>query len=323
MSVVHRPLTVESALTTGHLDVVTLGVCLVVLAAYWWAWRRSTVSAGRGAVFTVMGVGVWVVSTASFVGAYADVLFWVRALQVVILLLIVPFGLAAGMPLTVARDALGPRGRRRFDAAMASRAARVLTYPAVTSAAVLITPWLFYLTGWYSAVLRGTALDIVTRLLFVAIGFGYFWSRLQVDPVPRRFPQALSLLITLVETIGDGLLGVVIWQGGDIAHGWYAALDRTWGPSLRTDQIIGAGILWVLGDVVGLPFLLTLMSRFRTEQTRRALEIDAEIDAQIDAGRPPSATSVPAGDDAGDRADADAPPALWWETDATLRDRFR
>ncbi|GAA2055982.1 cytochrome c oxidase assembly protein [Williamsia deligens] len=307
-----RPLTVETALTTGHLDLVTAAICVVVLVGYWWCWRRSQVSLGRGLVFSLLGVGVWALSTVSSVGAYADTLFWVRALQVVLLLLVAPFGLALGMPLTVLRDSLAAGGRDRFDRVLGSRAARMLTHPAVTSGTILVTPWLFYLTPWYTAVLRGDALDVLTRLFFVAVGLGYFVTRLQVDPVPRRRPQSLSLLITLAETIGDGLLGVVIWQGPDIAHTYYATLDRTWGPSLRTDQIIGAGILWVLGDVVGLPFLLALFGRFRAEQEVAATEVDAALDAEevTAAAEPVSAGAEP------------ATGGLWWEADPELRRRF-
>ena len=32
------------------------------------------------------------------------------------------------------------------------------------------------------------------------------------------------------------------------AADYYHALARTWGPDLRTDQIVGAGILWIGGD---------------------------------------------------------------------------
>ncbi|WP_299573383.1 cytochrome c oxidase assembly protein [uncultured Williamsia sp.] len=314
-----RPLTVETALTTGHLDLVTTVVAVVTLAAYWWGWRRSDVTLGRGVVFSLLGVGVWLVATASSVGAYADTLFWVRALQVVLLLLVAPFGLALGMPLTVLREACSARGRARFDSALGSRVARALTHPAVTSGVILVTPWLFYLTPWYTAVLRGDALDVVTRLLFVVVGLGYFVTRLQVDPVPHRRPQSLSLLITLVETIGDGLLGVVLWQGPDIAHAYYAALGRSWGPSLRTDQIIGAGVLWVLGDVVGLPFLLALFGRFRAEQESVAVEVDAALDAADRDARDRGAAVAPSGDDGPDPAPAGG---LWWEADPELRRRF-
>ncbi|MEH3157045.1 MAG: cytochrome c oxidase assembly protein [Gordonia paraffinivorans] len=107
-------------------------------------------------------------------------------------------------------------------------------------------------------------------------------------------------------------MGVVIWQGPDIAHAYYAALDRNWGPSLRTDQIIGAGVLWVLGDVVGLPFLLALFGRFRAEQETAAAEVDAALD---EAARDSAASQ--------EGADVEpAPAGLWWEADPELRRRF-
>ena len=33
----------------------------------------------------------------------------------------------------------------------------------------------------------------------------------------------------------------------------------------RLDQTIGAGVLWILGDVVGLPFVLVISQRCATE----------------------------------------------------------
>jgi hypothetical protein len=54
-------------------------------------------------------------------------------------------------------------------------------------------------------------------MLLVLIGFGYFYARLQTDPVPRRYSQLISLVISIVESIGDGLLGIVLWLGPLIA----------------------------------------------------------------------------------------------------------
>ena len=179
----------------------------------------------------------------------------------------------------------------------------MLAHPIVTSAGLLVTPWLIYLTPWYPALLTRDGIDLVTRILLIAIGFGYFYARLQIDPVPRRYPQVTSLLVTLVETLGDGALGVVIWQGGLIAASYYQALHRTWGPSIRTDQTIGAGVFWILGDVVGLPFLMVLLNRFRADERGNEREIDRILD-----------TPEP------DESDGTG---LWWEQDPGLRDRYR
>lgn len=258
----------------------------------------------------LLGVAVWLFAGCGFIGVYSDTLFWVRALQVVLLLMVVPFGLALAMPITVAGAMLG---EARIDRVLRSPVARMIASPWATSAAMIVTPWLIYLTAWYPALLRSAAIDTTTRLVLVLCGAGYFYTRLQLDPVPRRYPQSLSLLITLAETLGDGVLGVILWQGPLVAASFYQALDRTWGPALRTDQTIGAGILWVLGDVIGLPFLMVLFSAFRSEETARAVKADAELDAQD------IATATPAG-----RSDnAPDPPALWWENHPELRDRLR
>ena len=303
------PLTFDVALTSWRLDTVTTVIVAAVLAVYWAGWRRSsTVSRGSACVFTGIGIGVWLLAGISVVGVYSDTLFWIRALQFVLLLLVAPFGLALGRPVTVLREALGSRGRARLDAAMNSRAARVLLGPIPTSALILSVPWLIYFTGWYELVLRDESVDVATRLLLVAIGVGYFYARLQVDPVPRRYPQALSLGITTVESIADGLLGIVLWQGSLVAVDYYTALHRTWGPSLRMDQTIGAGILWILGDVVGLPFLMVLFRRFRTDERETEKQVDAALESSDEA-------AVPDADDAAN--------GLWWESDPNLRDRYR
>ncbi|CPW28632.1 Conserved hypothetical protein (Copper resistance D precursor?) [Mycobacteroides abscessus] len=148
--------------------------------------------------------------------------------------------------------------------------------------------------------------------MLVLIGFSYFYARLQVDPVPRRYPQLISLLISVAETIGDGVLGLVLWQGPLVASTYYLALHRSWGPDLRTDQTIGAGILWVLGDVLGLPFLLLLMRALSADDKAHAAQIDAELDR---VGQSPSATATAPAENL-------VTSTLWWENDPQLRDRF-
>jgi cytochrome c oxidase assembly factor CtaG len=171
---------------------------------------------------------------------------------------------------------------------------------------MLGTPWLLYLTPWYTAALENEWIGAPTRIVFVAIGFGYFYARLQADPVPRRYSQAISLLITVTEALGDGVLGLVIWQGSLIGAAYYAALHRSWGPDQRLDQTIGAGVLWILGDLVGWPFVLLLMRALSRDESAHAVRVDAELDAAEAA-----------------ESESAAPSGLWWENDPQLRERFR
>ena len=307
MRVDSGPLTAATLVQTWHLDLTSAAVIVLVAAVYAWCYRRGERPV-RPAQVVCFGVGValWALATMSAIGSYAYALFWMRALQVLLLLYVVPFFIAQGRPVTVVCDALGPAGRDRLDRLLATGFARVLAHPLTTSLAMLGTPWLLYLTPWYTAALENEWIGALTRILLVAVGFGYFYARLQADPVPRRYSQAISLLITVGEALGDGVLGLVIWQGSLIGAAYYAGLHRTWGPDLRLDQTIGAGVLWILGDLVGWPFVLLLMRALSRDEKAHAVAVDAELDAAEAA-----------------ESESPAPSALWWENEPQLGERFR
>lgn len=293
------PLTLSTALTSWTADAVSAALLLMTGGAYAWCCRRAAMPAGRRTAFWA-GLAVWALATMSMVGVYAPVLFWVRALQVLLLLFVAPMLLALGTPVTALRQA---GGAAVVDRLLAGRAARVLTHPSTTSALMLAAPWLLYLTPWYVASLTNPAVAALTRIILLLIGFGYFYARIQADPVPRRYPQMLSMIISIAETLGDGLLGIVLWLGPLIAVDYYATVNRDWGPGMRVDQSIGAGVLWILGDVLGVPFLMVLMRAMSSDEKTQAAVVDAELDAELDAA-------------------GTTPSTLWWEADPQLRDRF-
>jgi cytochrome c oxidase assembly factor CtaG len=285
-----------------QLDPTALVLIVALGAGYAWCRRAAhdAAPAERAHVYCfAAGLVTWALATSSAIAVYAPVLFWMRALQVLVLLFVVPFLLALGRPVTTLRAALPESGRSRVDQLLASRTCRVVASPLCTSAAMLGLPWLLYLTPWYVASMTG-AVGAVTRILLVLIGFGYYYARVQSDPVPRRYPPLLSVGISVVESLGDGLLGLVLWLGPVIAYQYYAGLHRDWGPSARTDQSVGAGVLWIVGDVLGVPFLAVLFKRLSTHEKSRAREVDAEIEGVADT----------------------AQPALWWEADPQLNQRF-
>lgn len=284
------------------LDVAALVTMTIVGVGYFRCYRRARADGAVGrtqASCFGTGLTLWAVATFTAVGVYAPMLFWVRALQVLLLLFTAPFFLALGRPLATV-SAGSASGRRIVHGVLQSKMVRLASSPVTTSVAMLATPWLLYMTPWYVASMTGP-LAALTRMALVAVGFGYFYARLQTDPVPRRFSPLMSIGISVVEALADGLLGVVLWLGPVIAVDYYASLHRDWGPSQRVDQSIGAGILWILGDVLGIPFVLVLMRALGRDERGKAAEVDAELAATADA--PGTST-------------------LWWENDPQLRERF-
>jgi cytochrome c oxidase assembly factor CtaG len=178
-----------------------------------------------------------------------------------------------------------------------------VTFPLVITILLVVPMMVLYLSPLYELTLRSAVASAVSGFILALVGFIYFWTRFRLDPTPRTDPYGVTIWITVVEMLGDAALGVVLWLGPLVAAGFYGALTRDWGPGLRTDQTVGAGVLWVGGDVAGLPFIGIVLSRMTKEDEIRAAEIDAEMDAA-----PP--------------AEPGEAPRLWWQDVPEIADRF-
>ncbi|TNC23136.1 cytochrome c oxidase assembly protein [Amycolatopsis alkalitolerans] len=295
------PLSWGRVFTARTFDVPAVVFVLVLGAGYLAAAHRMPGwPRGRRAAF-LAGLATILLMTCSFLGVYDDELFWARAVQVVVFLMVTPLLLALGAPLTLVlatapfADRLRKLGRGTF--------ARALTFPLVITVLLIIPPFAIYLTPLYELTLRHGAVDEIVRLGVLCCGFVYFWTRLRVDPTPREDHHLVSFGVSLTEVILDAALGLVLWLGPLRAADYYHALARAWGPDPHTDQIIGAGILWIGGDVAGLPFVGALFTRWMRDDDRQAKRIDRELDEREEKG--------------------EAPSGLWWENDPQLAERFR
>jgi cytochrome c oxidase assembly factor CtaG len=251
------------------------------------------------------GVGALVIATMAFPGVYQGVLFYARAVQTVMLLLAAPLFLALGRPVSLVIATL-PRLGRRVEALVRSRPARVLTFPAITALVLVLAGFLLYFTPWYEAGLRNDLVRELTYLALLAPGWVFFWTLLRVDPVPKAYPYLVALWVTGTEVVGDAILGLAIMADQHlIAGSYYRELARPWGPGLRADQVIGGGAIWLLGDLIGLPFLAAQLIQMMREDESEARAVDTELDA-VDAGPIAPGAAQP-----------------WWESDPRFAGRFR
>jgi cytochrome c oxidase assembly factor CtaG len=342
----HGPpeLTFGRAVTSWTLDPWSLAGIVFLGGLYLMGVRRVRRNGERWptariVLFCGLGLGFGIIATMSFVGVYQPVLFYVRSVQTVLLLLVVPLFLALGRPLTLVIAVL-PRFGSRLESAISGRVAKLATFPAITTLVLVLTPFVIYFTPWYQA---GFGSVLVAHLTYIALmvpGFVFFWTLLRVDPVPKAYPYVVALWITAAEVVGDAVLGLaVIADTSLIAGHYYHALARPWGPSLATSQVIGGGVLWILGDIVGLPFLAAQFIQMIREDQADATVIDAELDARDAAAADPAAGvtgSTAAAAATGVAADASEAVATgaatgaesaaqqpWWESDRRFSDRFR
>ncbi|KAA2258637.1 cytochrome c oxidase assembly protein [Solihabitans fulvus] len=317
------PLGVVQVFTAWRVDPVVLAIVLLTAAWYLRAVRGLRRDGGswpraRTISFVALGLGSYLLVKSSFLGVYQDTLFWPRAVQNIWLLMVTPLMLALGAPVTLLLATLSPAARGRVEAVLHSRPARFVTFPLISSALLIATPITLYFSPWYELSLRNGVVDGLLHVQLVLTGFLYFWSRLQLDPVPREYPQIVSVWLTFAEVILDASLAVTLALTSHLVAGdHYLALARDWGPSPHVDQVIGAGCLWLIGDLAGLPFLVALLRRMMRQDEAEAVAIDEELDrrAAEEAGEP-----VPPGDAPAPVQQTMKP---WWEDDPAMAERFR
>src|ERR1700678_1467166 len=282
-------LTLVRAFTEWRVDVPSLVLILLVLVWYLASVRKVRQAGGQWGIgrtfsFIVLGLGFWAIATMAWPGVYESALFYARATQTVLLVLVSPLFLAMGKPLTLLIEAY-PAAGRRAGAVIRSRVAKVVTFPAITTVALIAVPMSMYFTSWYTAFFHSGTVRELTYLILMVPGLVFFWTLLRVDPVPKQYPRGVAMWITAAEVVGDAFFGIAIIADQTIlAAQHYQAVGYPFGPSLATSQVLGGGIIWILGDAVGLPFLAVQLIQMMREDKVEAAEIDAELDAR-DAAR--------------------------------------
>ncbi len=183
---------------------------------------------GRTLSFVVGGMGSFFFATCSGLAVYDDTLLSVHMVQHMVLSMAVPVFCALGAPVTLALRTLHKRPRAVLLSVLHSRVARVLTFPPLTFALFVISPWALYFTGWYDATLHSNFLHELMHLHLVIVGALFFTPIVGIDPVPGRVGYPFRLLLLVLTLPFHAFLGVTIMsQDTLIGHGWYPALHAS------------------------------------------------------------------------------------------------
>lgn len=311
------PLTVERFLTTWRFDPWAALASAGLLAAYAVgvvrARRRGTVwPVSRIAAFVVLGVGVLVIATMSSLTVYSEVLFWPAALQVTLLLTIVPVGLGLGDPLGLVTASLAPEGARRWQRGLHHLVVRVLTYPVMAPLLGIATQFLVLFTGYIAAAQRSSAVMNLLELQLVVTGCLFALPILGLEVLPAWCTQPVRMALAGLDGLLDAIPAIVVMTSSSlVAAGYYGTVHRTWGPSVRWDQTIGGGLMLTIAEVVAVPFIAIIYRAWIREDAGHAAIVDHQLDL-AEESRVLNAT-----DEEGPVADRP-----WWEIDpGPLADR--
>ncbi len=293
--------------------------------------RGERWSVPRTVTFVVLGLGMIVFATMSALMVYSRVLFWPAAVQNIVLDLIAPLGLALGDPLTLAERALPPGAADRLRAVVTSRVLRLLTFPFVSTALVLVSELSIYFTPYFQTALRQEGVRQLMHAQLLATGCLFVLPMLtKQEMLPRWCTHPVRALLVFVDGLFDSIPGVVVMTSGTLVAGrWYAAHPRTWGPTLQRDQLIGGGLMLTIAELVGLPFLGAVFVEWWRAERARTAELDARLDRELvplaptgpdgaDAPEPaasPAASGAARPTVAAARAEQPEMVRPWWETD--------
>lgn len=287
-------LTPERWLTEWRLDWLWVAVALFGLVAYFlgvakihrrgdkWQWFRS--------VNWVIGLVVLTYITSGPPSVYGRVLFSAHMVDHMALTMVAPIFLVLGAPVTLALRALQPRGdgsrgtREWILVFVHSKFSQVVTHPLFAAANFAGSIVLFYYSDLFGFAMREHVGHELMILHFLLTGYIFVLGMIGIDPLPRRAPYPLRLLLLLATMGFHAFFGVAI-MGGDnlLAADYFGNLGRDWGDSALVDQQKGGAVAWGIGEVPTLLVAIGVAIMWSRSDARETKRVDRAADRNNDA----------------------------------------
>ena len=279
--------TVRSVLLEWDLDpamaFVVLGLGALYVAGVRRLARRSPPREWPVARTVSFGIGLAVITlaTQSGLARYDEVRFSLHTVQHILLGMVAPVLLALSAPITLALQASRPRTQRGIVRLLHHPVVRTLAHPVVVWVLFGGTLYALYFSPLFEQSLRNRWVHQAVHLHFLVAGCLFAWVAVGVDELPRRLPHPARLLFVLLAVPFHAFVGLAVLSadahplGADV----YGAVVRTWGSDLVSDQRVGAGVLWALGDLFGLLAGAAVLVQWIAADERRQAREDRLLDA--------------------------------------------
>jgi putative copper resistance protein D len=144
--------------------------------------------------------------------------------------------------------------------------------------------YLMYFGGVYEYALRNHPAHLAMYVHFLLSGFLFFAVLISPDPLPRRLAYPARFAVLLGALALHAFFGVALMQTANvIAADWFTDLARPWGPDPLTDQRVGGGIAWAIGEAPALIVALILFRQWVRADEREQRRLDRAADRDGDA----------------------------------------
>ncbi len=280
-----HPLTLLGLVTDWEWDWSVGPALLALVGLYLWGvWRLrrrgDAWSAGRTA-YWMLGMLQLAYATVGPLGEYDTVLFSVHMVQHMMLSMTIPVALAQGAPVTLALRTLRGRLRSGLLWLVGSKLARWALFPPLTTAAIILMPFVLYTSGLYDLTLRNDTFHDLLHLWMLVTGSAFFMPLVGPDPAPWKVPYPIRILLFFLTMPFHAFIGTMLMGSKQLVSGqWYLSFHRTWGPSPMADQYWAGAILWATGDFTMLGVMSALFLGWYRESQREARRIDRQLDRE-------------------------------------------
>ena len=287
-------LTPQRWLTEWRLDWLWVAVAVFGLVSYFlgirkvrrrgdsWSWFRT--------VNWVIGLVVLTYVTSGPPSVYGRVLFSAHMVDHMALTMVAPIFLVLGAPVTLALRALAPRqdssrGPREWLLVFVhSKFSQLVTHPLFAAANFAGSIVLFYYSDAFGYAMRDHVGHELMNLHFALTGYIFVLTMIGTDPLPRRAPYPMRLLLLLATMGFHAFFGVAIMGGtGLLAADYFGNLGRTWGPSALLDQQMGGAVAWGIGEVPTLLVAIGVAVMWSRADARESKRTDRAADRNNDA----------------------------------------
>ncbi|MDQ4502618.1 cytochrome c oxidase assembly protein [Sinomonas sp. ASV322] len=263
-----------------------LGIIKVSRRGDSWSWLRS--------ISWFAGLVLLTYITSGPPAVYGRVLFSAHMVDHMMLTMVAPLFLVLGSPVTLALKALvprrdGSRGLREWLLVFVhSRFSQLVTHPLFAAANFAGSIVLFYYSDFFGYAMRDHVGHELMNLHFTLTGYIFVLTMIGSDPLPRRAPYPLRLLLLFATMAFHAFFGVAI-MGSNILIDptYFGNLGRPWGASAIADQQAGGAMAWGIGEIPTLIVAIgvaVMWSRSDAKETkRRDRAADRDHDAELEA----------------------------------------
>jgi putative copper resistance protein D len=186
--------------------------------------------------------------------------------------------LVLAAPLTLALRAAPAPYRRRVHRLTRHPAARTLGHPVAGLALFGGTLVALYFTPLYELSLRNDLVHVWLHLHLFVAGVLLVWPLIGAEPLPVRTSHMARLLAVVVAVPFHAFVSVALMTATrPLALDWYQEQTGRSASEILADQRLGAGLLWVSGEllsvvIIGVVVMRWVVSEQRIAERREALQ---------------------------------------------------